>query len=51
MKILNKSQIVTTIREVETPWRKYPWYSPYGFWCDNIGTQYYNTMATTDSRF
>ena len=47
----NKGQIITTIKEIETPWRDYPWYSPYGFWCDNTGTQYYNTMATTDSRF
>ena len=31
----NSSRIVEVIREVESPWRKYPWYNPYIVWCSN----------------
>lgn len=33
----NRTQIVETIREVESPWRRYPWYEPYIVWCSNGG--------------
>ena len=28
----NRSQIITTIKEVEVPYRRYPWYEPYITW-------------------
>ena len=31
----NSSRIVEVIREVEKPWRRYPWYNPYVVWCTN----------------
>ena len=31
-KLAKRSEIITTIREVETPYRKYPWYNPYVIW-------------------
>lgn len=31
----NRSQIITTIREVEVPYRQYPWYEPYKYYCGN----------------
>lgn len=31
----NSSRIVEVIREVEKPWRQYPWYNPYVVWCTN----------------
>ena len=43
----NKSQIVTTIKEVEIPvYKKYPWYGNYEVWCSNNGN---NTAYTTVS--
>ena len=42
----NRSQIITTIREIEVPYRRYPWYEPYGTWCsryeDTSGTLIYD---------
>ncbi|MFW6172784.1 MAG: hypothetical protein ACOC5T_03480 [Elusimicrobiota bacterium] len=38
----NRSQIVETIREVERPWRPYPWYKPYVTWCSG------KTFTTSD---
>jgi len=39
-KLASKSQIITTIREVEIPYKNYPWYSPYITWvnCGSTGT-------------
>ena len=35
----SNSQIITTIREVETPaYRTYPWYSMYDVWCGSTTT-------------
>jgi len=30
----NRSQIITTIKEIEVPYRKYTWYPYYSTWCD-----------------
>lgn len=27
------TRIIETIREVEAPWRRHPWYRPYDIWC------------------
>ena len=29
----SKTTIIETIREVEKPWRNYPWHNPYMVWC------------------
>ena len=35
----NRSQvIVETIREIEVPYKKYPWYNPYVIWCSSPNT-------------
>ena len=34
----SRSQIVTTIKEIEVPiYRRYPWYKPYEVWCNTTG--------------
>ena len=43
-KLSERSQIVSTIREIEVPYyKKYPWYGQYEVWCggtvNNISTQ------------
>lgn len=35
-----RTQILETIREVESPWRKYPWYNPYITWCQNTASNF-----------
>lgn len=40
-KLSSKSSIIETIRYIEKPYIKYPWYNPYMTWCtftDNITT-------------
>ena len=32
----SNSKVVEIIREVERPWRSYPWYTPYQIWCSNV---------------
>jgi len=32
-KLSKRSEIVTTIREIEVPYRRYDWYNPYNNWC------------------
>ena len=43
----NKGQIVKVIREIETPWRDYPWYKPYVTWYNDDGG-FTATTATTN---
>lgn len=45
----NSSRIVEVIREVEKPWRQYPWYNPYVVWCTNTlrGTSSGSDTCTT----
>jgi len=32
-----RTQIITTIREIERPYYRQPWYQPYTTWCANAG--------------
>ena len=32
----NSARIVEVIREIEKPWRQYPWYGPYVTWTSGI---------------
>lgn len=33
----NSQTVITTIREIERPWSRYPWYQPYYTWCNAVG--------------
>jgi len=55
----SRSEIVTTIREVQVPYRRWGWYYPYNVWCGNEYTTdggsgtltcdtSYGTMATSN---
>jgi len=44
----SRSQIVTTIKEVEIPYKKYPWITPYVTWCES-GSNTYTTGAGTNA--
>jgi hypothetical protein len=37
-KIAQRSQIVTTIKEIERPFYNYPWFEFYYDWCDSSST-------------
>lgn len=39
----SRSEIITTIREVEVPYRKYPWYNPYIIWCGGTSSGSYTS--------
>lgn len=46
----SRSEIVTTIREIQVPYYKQPWYAPYTVWCstaDAGGGDTYTTTAAT----
>ena len=51
----DRSQIITTIKEVQVPYIKYPWYPQYQIWCGGAGgtgTAYYsNTALNSNSSF
>lgn len=34
----NRTKIVETIREVEVPYKRYPWYGPYAMWSGDTGS-------------
>ena len=40
--------VIETIREVEKPWRKYPWYEPYVWWSTTSGINA-NSFTTTNN--
>ena len=46
----NRSTIIETVREVQVPWRRYPWFQQYDFYC-TAGTSgnlaLYSNSATT----
>jgi len=39
----SRSQIITTIREVEIPYKRYPWFEPYSTW--TFSSKYNNTTG------
>ena len=43
----NKGQIVEIIREVERPWKRYPWWEPYWSWTTTVAdtSTSLNTMS------
>lgn len=43
----NPQTIITTIREVERPYIRYPWYQPYQIWCG--GTTGTNIIGSATS--
>lgn len=44
----DRTTIIETIRAVEPPWVRRPWYSFYNNWCTGIATSArYDTQATT----
>ena len=48
---IGRSQIITTIKEIEVPYRKWDWYRPYGIWSTiDLGTctttEYGNGMSS-----
>ena len=49
----DRAQLVTTIREVETPYKRYPWYGPYYAWCGTTDLTYATsgtvTLGVTDA--
>ena len=45
----NKGQIVKVIREIETPWRDYPWYKPYVTWYNTDSSIITNTTDSSGS--
>lgn len=46
-KLSTKSSIITTIREIEVPYRRHGWYRPYDTWCD--GTTYVNSLSSLNN--
>lgn len=47
-KLSNRSQIITTIREIEVPYKPLPWYQPYVMW---TGTSDNSTLSGTSQNF
>ena len=41
----NRTHVIETIKTVEAPYRRYPWYGPYATWCGNLAS---TTNDTTD---
>ena len=44
----NSARIVEIIREVEKPWKPYPWYQPYQAWC-GTGDSIYMSGTTNNT--
>ena len=48
----SKSEITTIIKEIEVPYQRNPWYSPYITWCDGSSGNYsINASNTTNTSF
>lgn len=48
-KLAKRSEIITTIREVEVPYRRYGWYPCYNTWSSSIGSMSTATMGGTNT--
>ena len=44
-----RSEIITTIREIEVPYKRHPWLEPYWTWCNvgNANSITYDASSTT----
>jgi hypothetical protein len=40
----NKTEIITVIKEIETPYYKQPWIAPYKYWCGDVVNEVHDTM-------
>ena len=45
-KLANTQKVVEIIREIENPYRRYPWYSPYYTWTNAYGSGTSSSMAS-----
>lgn len=45
----NYSRTIEIVREVERPWRRYPWYEPYVVWCNSSGGTFTVTNSGTSN--
>ena len=45
----NSQTVITTIREIERPWSRYPWYQPYYTWCNAVGGSNLNLLSAGTS--
>ena len=50
-KLSDRSQIITTIKEIEVPYRTYPWYNPYVTWSIGCSDNYTCYTGTTSNNF
>ena len=41
----SRSQIITTIKEIQVPYKRWDWYKPYDVWCMSEGGTYVTTAS------